>query len=140
MDEEQARRLGTLLKQKREELGLSTRQLGAKASVDDVTILRFEKGAYAAPAPDKLARLAEALGLSLADVYAMADYAVPADLPNFKPYLRTKYRGLPTAEVERIEAYATRLARKHGVKLDGPADGEDEAEPAQQTKKGGKQP
>ena len=87
--------LGSLLKQKRKALGLSLRQLAKLADVNDVNIFRLERGDCAAPAPDKLARIAEALGLSLADVYALADYAVPTDLPSFKPYLKTKYRGLP---------------------------------------------
>ena len=127
MDDEQAKALGDLLKQKREELGLSTRQLGERAGLDGVTVLRFEQGAFAAPRPDKLARVAEVLGLSLADVYALADYAVPADLPNLRPYLRTKYRDLPAEDAEKIEAYAARLAKKHGITLAGPAPGEDES-------------
>jgi transcriptional regulator with XRE-family HTH domain len=112
---------------KREELGLSSRQLGELAGMDGVTILRFEEGAFAAPRPDKLARVAQELGLTLADVYAMADYAVPDDLPSFRPYLRTKYRDLPADDVEAIERYAARLAKKHGINLDGPAPGEDES-------------
>ena len=128
MDEEQAKNLGKVLKDRREALGLSLRQLGALCDLPAVTHFRFEEGAYTAPAPDKLARVAEALGLSLADVYALADYAVPNDLPSFKPYLRTKYRDLPAAEIEKIEAYAAKLARKYGVSLDGPAPGEDEDE------------
>ena len=67
------------------------------------------------------------VGLTLADVYAMADYAVPDDLPSFRPYLRTKYRDLPADDVEAIERYAARLAKKHGINLDGPAPGEDES-------------
>ena len=127
MDKEHAKTLGDLLRSRREALGLSTRELGKATGMDGVTIVRFEQGAFAAPRPDKLARVAAALGLTLADVYAMADYAVPADLPSFQPYLRTKYRQLPAAEVAKIEAYARKLATKHGVNLDGPTGGEDEA-------------
>jgi len=127
MDEEQAKTLGALLKQKREALGLSLRQLAKIVSVKDVTIFRLERGDWAAPAPDKLARIADALGIALADVYALADYAVPSELPNFKPYLRTKYRSLPQEEIDKIEAYAAKLAKKHGVNLEGPMPGEDEA-------------
>jgi transcriptional regulator with XRE-family HTH domain len=127
MDDEQAKNLGRILRERREELGLSLRQLGRKAGLSDVTVLRFEQGAYAAPAPDKLAKVAEALEMSLADVYALADYAVPSDLPNLKPYLRTKYRDLPQGDIDAIEKYAERLAKKHGISLTGPAPGEDEA-------------
>ena len=126
MDDEQAKNLGKVLKDRREALGLSLRQLGELCGFPWVTLFRFEQGAYAAPAPDKLARVASELGLTLADVYALADYAVPNDLPSFKPYLRTKYRNLPADEIEKIEAYAAKLAKKYGVSLDGPAPGEDE--------------
>jgi len=127
MDDEQAQNLGKVLREKRETLGLSLRQLGKIADLPDVTVLRFEQGAYAAPAPDKLARVAAALGMSLADVFALADYAVPTDLPSFMPYLRTKYRDLPMEDAEAIERYAQKLAKRHGVSLSGPAPGEDES-------------
>lgn len=126
MDDNQAKNLGKVLRDRRETLGLSLRQLGKIADLGDTTILRLEEGAFASPAPDKLAKVASALGLSLADVYALADYAVPADLPSFTPYLRTKYRDLPADDVAAIERYAQKLARKHGVSLSGPAPGEDE--------------
>lgn len=126
MDDEQAKALGAFLRQRREQLGLSSRQLAARAGFNDATVVRFEQGAFGAPRADKLARLAEALGLQLADVYALADYAVPSELPTLRPYLRTKYRDLPVEDVEAIEAYAARLAKKHGIHLAGPALGEDE--------------
>ncbi len=90
MDQEQAQRLGNWLRERRQEAGLSTIQLAKQVGTTDGTITRIEQGAFAAPAPAKLSRMAEALDLSLADVYAMADYAVPADLPSFQPYLRRK--------------------------------------------------
>lgn len=127
MDDEQAQNLGRVLREKREGLGLSLRQLGKLVDLPDVTVLRFEQGAYAAPAPDKLARVAAALGMSLADAFALADYAVPSDLPSFMPYLRTKYRDLPAEDAKAIERYAQKLAKKHGVSLRGPAPGEDES-------------
>jgi transcriptional regulator with XRE-family HTH domain len=127
MNDQPVRRLGAFLQARREELGLSARQLASRAATDQTTINRIEQGLIAAPRPDKLARIAEALGLNLADVYVHAGYAVPKDLPSFKPYLRAKYGDLPTGEIEKIETYAARLAKKHGVRLDGPAPGEDEA-------------
>jgi transcriptional regulator with XRE-family HTH domain len=97
--------------------------------VPDSTIIRIEQGVIAAPKPDKLSKIARALGLSLAEVYARADYTVPNDLPTLRPYLRAKYRDLPPEAVEQIEAYADRLARRHGVNLAGPSPGEDEGPP-----------
>lgn len=127
MEPDQAANLGQFLRQRREELGLSTRQLSKQTGVNDVTIARIERGEFSAPRPDKLSKIAEALGVSLADVFAMADYVTPADLPTFTPYLRSKYRDLPDDAVDAIERYAAKLAKRHGVALDGPAPGEDEA-------------
>ena len=94
------------------------------------TIVRIEQGAFAEPSPEKLQRMSEVLGLSLADLYAMADYPIPG-LPALRPYLRTKYQDLPAADIDRIDAYAQRLAKRSGVNLEGPALGEDENRTAQ---------
>lgn len=127
VEPEQAKELGRVLRARREALGLSQRQLAERASLDDATVVRIEQGAFAAPRPDKLARIAEALGLSLADVFALADYAVPDDLPSFQPYLRSKYRGMPTEAVDDLERAFERIVKKHGYRPEGPRDGEDEA-------------
>lgn len=127
MDERQAKQLGRRLKARRKEIGLSQREVGRRAAIDDATIVRLEQGAIAAPAPDKLSRVADALGLSLADVFALAHYAVPGDLPSFKPYLRAKYRRLlPPAAVSELERYFDDLAGRYGIDPAGPAPGEDE--------------
>lgn len=133
MDQEQARRLGEWLRERRQAAGLSTVQLAKAAGTTDGTITRLEQGAFAAPDPHKLRRIAEALGLSLADVYAMADYAVPGDLPSFAPYLRRKYRDMPIEAVEDLDKAFERIARKHGYDPAGPQDGEDESPEAATT-------
>jgi transcriptional regulator with XRE-family HTH domain len=126
MDQEQARRLGNWLRERRQEAGLSTVQLAKQVGTTDGTITRIEQGAFAAPAPGKLSRIAEVLGLSLADVYAMAEYAVPGDLPSFQPYLRRKYRDMPPEAVEDLDQAFTKIIKKHGYDPDGPQGSEDE--------------
>lgn len=127
VEPKQAKELGRRLRARREELGLSTRQLAEQAGMNDATVVRLEQGAFAAPRPDKLSRIAEALGLSLADVFALADYAAPSDLPAFAPYLRTKYRTLPKKAVTELERFFDELAARYGIDPAGPAPGEDEA-------------
>ena len=126
MDREQAKKLGGHLQKARNDKGLSLVALSSLTGITDATISRIETGAFKAPAADKLAALAEALELPLADVFALAEYAVPSELPSFMPYMRSKYRDLPDEAVEQIEQYAKYLANEHGVSLDGPAPGEDE--------------
>ena len=78
----------------------------------------------------KLGRLIQdrraALGLSTADVFGLADYTVPGDLPSFQPYLRGKYRDMPAAAVDDLSKAFERIVRKHGYDPAGPQDGEDE--------------
>ena len=119
MEPDRATALGQVLRARREELGLSTRQLSAQAGVNDVTIVRIERGEFAAPRPDKLSRLADALGLRLADIFAMADYVAPSELPTLAPYLQAKYPGLPDDAVAAIGRYAARTAKQHGINLEG---------------------
>ena len=126
MKPNQAKELGRHLRDRRNELGLSQRDLEKLTGIDNGTIARIEQGAFVAPAPDKLSRLAEGLKLSLADVFALADYAVPSDLPAFTGYLRTKYRDLPAPAVEELERTFARIAKRHGFNPQGPAPGEDE--------------
>lgn len=139
MNPEQAKELGRQLRRRRDDLGLSLRQLAERADTTDTTIIRIEQGAYAAPAPDKLSRIAEALDLNLADVFALADYSVPSELPTFSPYLRTKYRDLPAPAVEELERSFQRITKRHGFEPAGPAPGEDEQPETKPTKskKGG---
>ena len=114
MDQDEARRFGHLLKRRRGELGLSTHDLGKLVGTRNSTIIRIEQGAFAAPRPDKLARIAEALHLSLADVYARAGYVVPDELPTFREYLAARYRDLPDVAASELARLFDELMIQHG--------------------------
>jgi len=115
VDTEQAQRFGALIRRRRQELGLSTHDLGRLIGTRNSTIMRIEQGAFAAPRPDKLAHIAEALRLSLADVYAHAGYVVPNELPNFHAYLPAKYRYLPQEAILQLSTLFDALVTKHGT-------------------------
>ena len=126
MDKHQAKEFGIYLAQQRGSLGLSGRQLAERLDMHHGTLARIENGDFAAPSPDKLVAIAEALGLSVADVFARAGYASTKDLPNVTPYMRTRFKGLPEDAAAKIEKYARSIAQQHGIDPDGPAAGEDE--------------
>lgn len=117
MNQEQAQQLGQYLQARRKASGLSTHRLAAAAGMDQATVVRFEAGSFSAPRPDKLARLAEALEASGADVFALAGYTPPHDLPSLRPYLGARYPALLAEDIDRIEAYVGRIARKRGFTL-----------------------
>jgi transcriptional regulator with XRE-family HTH domain len=100
---------------------------GTAGETTDGTIVRLEQGAIATPSPSKLSRIAEALDLSLADVFSMAGYAVPNELPSFQPYLRRKYRDMPPEAIEDLDTAFSKIIKKHGYDPRGPRPGEDEA-------------
>jgi transcriptional regulator with XRE-family HTH domain len=109
MNQERSKRLGEFLRARREELGLSARHIARAVGVRDSTIMRLERGAYAAPAADKLARVAEHLKLELADVFALAEYAVPRSLPSLPHYLKLRYPSLERAAIDELHEHLQQL-------------------------------
>ncbi len=123
---ERKQTLGERIRQRRRELGLSTIQLAMAVQINQSNIVRFESGEIASPAPDKLSRIAAALELPATELLELAGYSALTELPSFAPYMRAKYQGLSSADVDAIEAYAAQIAARRGVSLTGPKPGEDE--------------
>ena len=126
MNPREAKRLGAFIRSAREARSLSQNRLGEAVGVPNTTIMRLERGENLNPRADLLADIAGELGINLADIYGLAGYDAPTALPSLRPYLRSKYRQLPAEAGEQLERYAERLAKRHGVDLNGPAPGEDE--------------
>ncbi|HZQ64453.1 MAG TPA: helix-turn-helix transcriptional regulator [Gaiellaceae bacterium] len=126
MNQSPANRLGEWLRERRREAGIGTTELAKRTGINDATITRIEQGAIASPDPHKLRLISQELDLNLADVYAMAGYAAPTDLPSFQPYLRRKYGGLSDEAIEDLEQAFERIIKKHGYEPTGPSRGEDE--------------
>lgn len=126
MHENKAYRLGKYIKDTRINRGITGRELARRASVDTAYIVRLERGEYRQPRPETLKNIAAVLGLPLADVFALANYVIPYELPEFAPYLRAKYGDLPEQAVDELSNYFTRVAKTYGFDPNGPAPGEDE--------------
>lgn len=126
--QEQSPNVGALIRSARTAQGISALELAQRTGIADTSIGRIERGDIAAPRPDLLKSLADALDLELADLYAAAGYVQPTGLPTFAPYLRSKYADLPDEARDELEASFARIATKHGYDPAGPAAGEDEHE------------
>ncbi|MHB8339796.1 MAG: helix-turn-helix domain-containing protein [Mycobacteriales bacterium] len=129
MSPEQSARIGAFLRSHRQALGYSTRELARRSGVEQSVLVRLENGTTHSPRTDRLAALARALDIPLADVLAVGDYLAADELPTPRPYLRTKYPGLPDEAVEQVDRYIARLVKRHGAQLGGPQHGEDERAP-----------
>jgi transcriptional regulator with XRE-family HTH domain len=126
MTPERIEQLAAVLKQKRQELGLSASEVARQTGLDVGTISRIERGQIAAPQAGNLKAIARVLQIPATEIFAIADLLPEGELPSFKPYLRAKYGDLPDDAVAELEASFTRIARQHGYDGNGPAPGEDE--------------
>lgn len=116
--------LAMRLRAQRQAMGLSTRKLARLAGLSHSIVVRAEQGQVSTP--NNLARLATILRLDLAELYQLAGYAVPTTLPPLRPYVRLKYKELPTAAVDELMAFLNELRVKYSAEIDGPKPGADE--------------
>jgi transcriptional regulator with XRE-family HTH domain len=120
----QARQLGKFISTRREQRGLSMRQLAREIDGNIATISFLEAGTLLSPQPDTLKAIARVLNVPVSDLFVTADWLPAEELPTFKPYLRAKYHGLDEQAIADIEAYANQRAQRHGST--GPIHREDE--------------
>lgn len=117
-------RIGAFIRERREALGISQREFVRRSGVANIT--RLEHGGTPTPRTDTLQAVADALGISLAELVAAGR---PEELPTLTPYLRTKYGQMPEAALQELQDYLAKLTAKHGLTADafnGPKPGEDE--------------
>lgn len=118
--------LAEVITEARRNKGFSTRQVAAEIGIDQSNLVRLEQGNVATPKPAVLDGLARVLDLELADLYALAGYTRPTELPAFTPYLRSKFADLPEGARAELEQSFQTIAQKYGYDAAGPRPGEDE--------------
>lgn len=91
--------LGAYLHTARTRAGLSLRQLATRAEVNYGYLARIENGERAKPAPDVLQRLADALAIDSAELFAFFGVKPGATLPPPRIYFRDKF-GVDEAEAD----------------------------------------
>jgi transcriptional regulator with XRE-family HTH domain len=116
MNHEAARRFGEQIKRIRMDRKMSIRELAHKAGVDSGALTKIEHGRVRNPQPGTLRCLSEGLGEPLADLFVMAGYVTPSDLPSLSYYLHTKYKCLPREAVDDVEQELRRLIDKYRAK------------------------
>lgn len=120
--------LGEILQSARAESGLTVRQVAAQTGISTGTVSSVEQGTSLKPTLDNLLGLADVYGIDPMQLIEAAGYKLkkPA-LPDFKPYLRQKYRHLPKDAKDEITDAFQRITEKYGISHQvGPASGEDE--------------
>src|SRR6266511_267991 len=103
--------LGQVIRQAREEAGLSIRQLEATSGVGRMAIQRLEQDEVEKPAADHLLYLAQALELNETDLFLLAGLAVPKQTVSLDVLLRKEY-GLPDEAVAEVIDNVRRIIEK----------------------------
>lgn len=122
--------LGEILQAARAETGLSLQQVAEQVGLSKGGISRVEQGKIVKPTLDTLLALSELYGTDPMRLIEAAGYKLKKPtLPDFKPYLRQKYRHLPKDAKDEIADAFQRITEKYGISQQiGPINDEDEAE------------
>lgn len=107
--------LGKLLKDARVKAGTSQAQLAQTIGISRPFLSQLESGRYLQPAPDVLQRIADVLGISRDDLYALTGYTAPSGLPDFRAYLYAKY-AMPDAAIDELSDYFEFISKKYGAR------------------------
>lgn len=111
MTQTQAQRLGTVIQKARERKGHSLRAFAELVGLPRTWLHELEHGVYLDPAPDRLARIAEALEIAPGTIDKITRGSVASSLPGMRTYFRAKYQLSPD-EAAQVEAYVERLRGK----------------------------
>jgi transcriptional regulator with XRE-family HTH domain len=114
-DDGEADQLGAFVREHRDKLGLSQRQLATRAGIDNGYVSRMERGRIGAVSQPILRRLANALEVEPEDLYTVSGYVTPQSLPGYSAYLRTKYEMSDDAARE-LTRFFDDLATRHDIK------------------------
>lgn len=111
MTEAQASKLGALIAAARAKAGLSLADLATQVNTHRSWIGYLEQGHYLDPAPERLAMIAQVLGVPIQRIDRITKGAVQAGLPQPSVYFRAKC-GLSAEDAARVERYVEGLRRK----------------------------
>lgn len=117
MNDEKALRLGDYIRHLRQTCRMTIRQVAERADLDSGSITKLEQGHILNPRPRTLCAIAIALDSPAADLFALAGYTAPGDLPSIEHYLDTKYSHIPKDHTWEISQVVERLS---AIYLDEP--------------------
>ncbi len=109
----QSSQLGTLLKRKREECGMSQEALASQLGVSAAQLSRIENGRNLRPSPVVLGKACTILDIPPDDIYTITGYMPMTGLPGLRIYCRAKHPDWPEHVIDKIEEFCDFLCEKH---------------------------
>jgi transcriptional regulator with XRE-family HTH domain len=107
--------LSEYVRRERERCNLSLRELARRVGIQASYLHGLEAGRFRQPSPEVIQRIARALDIRYSDLFALTGYRIPEELPDFVPYLRSKYPGLSEDAIRHINEYFTAFKSKDGT-------------------------
>lgn len=118
MTDDQAARLGDLLREARAQQQFSLYSLAAELGWPRSWLLKLEAGQYRDPSPERVARLAERLRVDPAVVDQLTDDYLARSLPTVRTYFRSKAQA-SEAELDELERVISEVQAKYRDRGDG---------------------
>lgn len=112
MTEAQAQRLGQLILRARTRHGWSLATLQEHTGIPDVWLNRVERGVYLQPAPERLAKVAEALAIDPIAIDRASQNHLAQSLPSVRTYFRSTAQATPE-QLDEIETAIADIQAKH---------------------------
>jgi transcriptional regulator with XRE-family HTH domain len=107
------RQFAAFVTKHRKQRGLSMAALAEEVGVTKSNVHYWESG-EGVPKASVLEPLAQALGVSYEDLFALAGYSHPEGLPEPTPYLRAKYPDAPKKAIKEAEQFFSDWQERHG--------------------------
>ena len=108
MKQSDAHLLGQLLREARKRKRLSLRAVQDATGIPFTWITRTEQGHYSRPSPERLIKLAEALGIDIRAMDGATGGEMSGQLPQPSTYFRAKYQ-LSVEEITHVEDVISKL-------------------------------
>src|ERR1019366_5630049 len=112
MTEQQAQRLGALIRSAREAKGLSVREVSTEMGLTHSWLGYLETGRSLEPLPDRVAMLAEMLEIDPAEIDRVSGDYLAQSLPTVRTYFRSKGKATQ-AELEELERVVAEVQAKY---------------------------
>jgi len=107
--------VGNLIREDREQAGLSLSQYADAVDVSRTYLSRLERGIHDHPSPELLVHIAKARPISLADLFVGSGYAVPDELPSVVTCVRAQHPEWPEAAFDETTAFYRYLEHRYGT-------------------------
>ena len=118
MKELHAQRLGQLILRARTRRGWSLETLHEHTGIPSVWLNRVERGVYLQPAPERLAKLAEALDIDPIAIDRASQNHLAYSLPSVRTYFRSTAKATPE-QLDEIEAAVADIQAKYAAAAPG---------------------